>query len=266
MNVESSGSLARNPVIYADFNTPLCYLAGLWADRWKAAGIQVDWRAVEHAPHLSRLGLPSAAAAKAPRSVPGSLAGELIEAVKLPLPDEEDGLPTDLPPFISNTRAAVAAFAEAVADGVQDEIRRGLLSAIWIERRHLSSAYDVRRVVTEVTYPRVPIGPYRSSSLPQPMTGDPDPLRTTRRQGGTITPDGSPLTTLGYQRVGAWREQWQSLGQPPLPVLIDDRGTIYAGIDAVLRLAGRTAWPIVPVQSRANEREPISQSLTASFH
>lgn len=43
--------------------------------------------------------------------------------------------------MISNTGAAVAAYAEAVTDGVQDDLRRSLFAEIWVNRRHLSSPY-----------------------------------------------------------------------------------------------------------------------------
>jgi hypothetical protein len=50
--------------------------------------------------------------------------------------------------MISNTGAAVAAYAEAVADGIAGKLRRRLFRAIWVQRRHISSAYEVRRLVT----------------------------------------------------------------------------------------------------------------------
>lgn len=218
-------------VVIADFNSPLCYLDGLWVDQRLADGAEIDWRAVEHAPGLSALGMAAVAAP--------AFARELAEAGQLPAPAGMDELPTVLPQFITNTRAAVAAYAEAVTDGVADEIRRRLLRAIWIERRHLSSAYEVRRILTDVMWPRVPLGPYRSTTLPRPMSGDPDPWMATRRQGGTIGPDGGPLTTIGYQRIRTWRDEWRELGRPGLPVLIDAHGTLYEAADAVLALAGQ---------------------------
>lgn len=221
-------------IVYADFNSPLCYLAGLWVDRRRAEGIETDWRAVEHVPGLSHLGVPNTAA-------PPALLHELAEAARLPFPDGQAGLPDAPPPVISNTEAAIAAYAEAVTDGVHDELRRRLLRAIWIEQRHLSSAYEVRGIITDVMFPHVPIGPYHSSDLPQPLTRDPDLWRAVRRSGGTIAPDGGPLTTIGYRRIRTWREQWRALDRPNLPVLIDEHGILHAGPDAVMRLAGRPA-------------------------
>ncbi len=221
------------PVLYADFNSPLCYLAGLWVDQRAAGGAEFEWRAVEHAPGLSMLGTASGGAPQVLR--------ELEEAGQLPVPAGADRLPGAPPPVITNTRAAVAAYAEAVTDGVADEVRRRLLRAIWIDKRHLSSAYEVRRIITDAMYPRVPLGPYRSTSLPQPMTGDPDLWKATRRQGGTIAPDGGPLTTIGYRRIRAWRDQWRALGLPRLPLLIDADGDIHHGTEAVRLLAGPDA-------------------------
>jgi hypothetical protein len=48
---------------------------------------------------------------------------------------------------ISNTWAAVSAYAEAITDGIQDRLRLHLFESIWSQGRNMSSAYDVRRVV-----------------------------------------------------------------------------------------------------------------------
>jgi hypothetical protein len=53
---------------------------------------------------------------------------ELAETGALALPGER--LPAALPPMVSNTRASVAAYAEAVTDGVEDQLRRLLFEAI----------------------------------------------------------------------------------------------------------------------------------------
>jgi len=246
------------PVVIADFNSPLCYLAGLWVDQRLADGVEIDWRAVEHAPGLPALGVPAAAA-------PAFLR-ELTGAARLPMPAGADELPTALPQIITNTRAAVAAYAEAVTDGVQDEIRRRLLQVIWIEKRHLSSAYEVRRVITDVMWPRVPLGPYRSTTLPRPMSGDPDPWNATRSQGGTIAPDGGPLSTVGYRRIRTWREEWRALGRPRLPVLIDAQGGFYEAEDAVLALAGG-APRSGPMRQGVRPGEPVAdRTMASSFH
>ena len=69
----------------------------------------------------------------------------------LALPAEH--VPASPPILISNTKAAVAAYAEAVSDGVADELRRRLFHVIWVQGRHVSSAYEVRRVIAGVMWP-----------------------------------------------------------------------------------------------------------------
>ena len=53
---------------------------------------------------------------------------ELAEVAALALPGED--VPGAPPAVISNTSAAVAAYAEAVSDGVHDDLRRSLFRAI----------------------------------------------------------------------------------------------------------------------------------------
>lgn len=227
---------ATDLIVYADFNCATCYLASRRADRLLDRGVRVRWRAVEHDPHLSLLGASDAADRRARLH-------DLAEAAGLARPGEL--LPTDIPPITTNTRAAVAAYAEAVADGVQDEVRRRIYHAIWEQRRHLSSAYEVRRIITDVMYPRVPVGPRRATSLPQPMTGDPDPWTLTRHLGGTISPDAVPLTTAGYRRVRAWREQWLAFPRQRLPIVVDADGAVFNGALALARLLPDTPAPEV---------------------
>jgi hypothetical protein len=64
---------------------------------------------------------------------------------------------------VSNTRASVAAYAEAVTDGVEDELRRRLFEAIWAQRRNLSGPYDVRGVIAEVMWPTDPMATEEAS-------------------------------------------------------------------------------------------------------
>jgi hypothetical protein len=53
-------------------------------------------------------------------------------------------------------------------------------------------------VIAEVMWPTDPIYFHlMSPDLPDPILHDPDPMRIVRREGGTVTPDGGPLTTTG---------------------------------------------------------------------
>jgi DSBA-like thioredoxin domain len=182
-------------IVYGDFNNLYCYLASQRADQLVREGkADVEWCAVEHRPRLPVTG------AKPP---PGSVGAQddLAEAAQHALPGEQ--LPAGPPAVISNTSAAVSAYAEPVADGIQDRLRLRLFKAIWAQGRNMSSAYDVRRVVAALQWPADPI--YLrlvSPDLPAPVLHDPDPMRIVRREGGTITPDGGPLTTAAYDRPG----------------------------------------------------------------
>ena len=146
--------------------------------------------------------------------------------------------------MISNTRAAVSAYAEAIADGIQDRLRLRLFESIWAQGRNMSSAYDVRRVVAALLWPADPIYPHLvSPDLPTPVLHDPDPMRIVRREGGTITPDGGPLTTAAYHRARQWRQQWLALFEPALPepaipAVIGPDGAVHAGPDGLRCLAG----------------------------
>ena len=137
------------------------------ADRLVREGkADVEWCAVEHRPRLPVTG------AKPP---PGSVGAQddLAEAAQLALPGEQ--LPAGPPAVISNTRAAVSAYAEAVADGIQARLRLRLFEVIWAQGRNMSSAYDVRRVVAALLWPTDPISLHLvSPDLPAPVLHDPD--------------------------------------------------------------------------------------------
>jgi hypothetical protein len=202
-------------IVYGDFNSLYCYLASQRADRLVREGkADVEWCAVEHWPRLPVTG------AKPP---PGSVGAQdgLAEAAQLALPGEQ--LPAGPPSVISNTRAAVSAYAQG---------------------RNMSSAYDVRRVVAALVWPVDPIFVHLASpDLPVPVLHDPDPMRIVRREGGTITPDGGPLTTAAYDRARQWREQWlalfeAALSESALPAVIGPDGAVHVGPDGLRCLAG----------------------------
>ena len=221
--------------IYGDFNCPYCYLASQRADLIIGLGLAaIDWRAVEHDPRLAVTGT---------RSDAGQAAWdqELAEVAAVALPGEQ--APPAAPPVLSNTQAAVAAYAEAVSDGVQDELRRRLFHAIWVGRRHLSSAYEVRRLITAVMCPPELVVDPRDSELPRPLDHDPDLTRIMRRSGGTIAPDGGPVSTAGFRRIRQWRQDWLALPGQVIPAVITPDGTILAGTSALACLAALAEGP-----------------------
>ena len=252
-------------IVFGDFNSLHCYLASQRADRLVREGkADVEWCAVEHQPRLPVTGA---------KPTPGGMGaeGDLAEAAQLALPGEQ--LPAGPPSVISNTRAAVSAYAEAIADGIQDRLRLRLFESIWAQGRNMSSAYDVRRVVAALLWPTDPIYQHLvSPDLPTPVLHDPDPMQIVRREGGTITPDGGPLTTAAYNRVRQWRQQWlalfgPALPEPAIPAVIGPDGAVHAGPDGLRCLAGilglgalswhaAPGWPSPGTSRSARPRPP----------
>jgi hypothetical protein len=84
-----------------------------------------------------------------------------------------------------------------------------------------------------------------SPDLPDPILHDPDPMRIVRREGGTVTPDGGPLTTTGYQRIQQWRQRWLALPQQVIPAVVSPSGTVHFGADGLRFLAGIAGSPAI---------------------
>ena len=218
-----------NVIVYGDFNCPYSCLASQRADLLSRAGVAVDWRAVEH-----DCGLPVTGS----RSDRDRAAWdrELAEVASLALPGEH--VPERPPVLVSNTAAAVAAYAEAVSDGAAGELRRRLFRAIWVQGLHLSSAYEVRRLITAVMWPQEDItGRLASPEFPSLLLRDPDMARIVRRSGGTIAPDGGPLTTTGWRRIRRWRQEWLALPSQVIPAVIGPGQVVRPGIEGLRYLA-----------------------------
>jgi hypothetical protein len=238
--------------VYGDFNCPYSFLASQRVDTLQRLGwAEIDWRAVEHDPGLSKTGTALGSQGEASRR-------ELAEVAALALPGERP--PDAFPALVSNTQAAVSAFAEAVTDGVQDALRRALFDAIWIHQRHLSSAYAVRAVITRVMCPPHPIEPYISAQLPLPGLGDPEPLHMTRVLGGTIAPNGIPVTTSGWRRCQHWRQAWLGLAEHVTPTVIDPIGTVLPSVRGLAYLAELLASPTANGEGTITEHAAVTPS------
>ena len=96
--------------------------------------------------------------------------------------------------MISNTGAAVSAYAEAITDGIQDRLRLHLFESIWSQGRNMSSAYDVRRVVAALLWPTDPI----SRHLYRQLGREPGPPASSC-PGNSVTPAGQPGPHLAGQ-------------------------------------------------------------------
>ncbi len=234
-------------IIYGDFNCPYSYLASQRADLLSRAGVTVDWRAVERDPGLPVTGSRS-------DSDRAAWDRELAEVDSLALRGEH--VPAGPPVLISNTAAAAAACAEAVSDGVADPLRRRLFRAIWVQGLHLSSASEVRRLVAGVMWPQEDITDRLASpEIPSLLIRDPDLARIVRRSGGTIAPDGGPLTTAGWRRIRRWRQEWLALPSQVIPAVIGPDQVVRPGLEGLRYLAdlastaGRRPCPPLPAES-----------------
>lgn len=236
-------------IIYGDFNCPYSYLASQRADRLSRDGrAEIYWRAVEHDQKLAVTGTPAAVGRAA-------WDRELGEVATLALPGED--APAAPPPVISNTRAAVAAYAEAVVDRVADGLRRRLFRAIWAQHRHVSSAYEVRRLITGPVWPQEDIADRLASpDIPSLLDRDPDLTRIVRRSGGTIAPDGGPLSTAGWRRIRRWREEWLELPSQVIPAVVGPDQIVRSGIDGLRYLAGLAEDGDAAGAPRGEERAP----------
>ena len=196
-------------VIYADFGSVACYLASRRADALTAAGIPVDWRAVEADPWLPvswrRIDVAGHAV----------LERELESLESLLLPDEE--LPLSLPAFRPNTRGAVSGFAEAYGAGVSDDVRRLLFDAYWTRGADIGSPGVLRRLLA---------GPLlRGHSPSVPVT----------EFGYAVSPSRGPITTDAFRLIREWSRQREILGAGRLPVLVVDEWSPVSG-ETALRL------------------------------
>ena len=220
-------------IVYGDFNCPYAYLASQRADALVRAGrAEVEWRAVEHDRRLALTGTRSS-------SDPARWQRELAEVAALAGPDEQ--APGAAPALVSNTGAAVAACAEAVADGVEDELRRSLFSEIWVRLRHVSGPYEVRQLVRALMYPAGPPGePLAVPDLPARIHHHAAPGTLPRLSGCTISPAGGPLTVGGHRRIGQWRREWLSGSGGVVPALSLPDGML-TGPAALARLADLAA-------------------------
>ena len=245
-------------IIYGDFNCPYSYLASQRADRLRKAGLAVDWRAVEHDRRLPVTG-PSG-------SDRASWDRELAEVASLALPGEQ--VAAGPPALISNTEAAVAAYAEAVSDGVADALRGSLFRAVWAQGLNLSSPYEVRRLVTDLMWPREDVAVRLASpDFPSLLLRDTDMTRIVRRSGGTIALNGVPLTTTGWQRVRQWRQGWLALPSQVVPAVIGSDHIVRPGVEGLRYLAGLASTAglpaSLPAQAETAPRRDARQAPTA---
>jgi len=199
-------------VVYGDFNCPWSYLAFRRTRVLAAAGLQVDWRAVEHDPRTpARRGNPSVPFA--------ALQEEMDRVLALLLPGEE--LPYDLAGFVPRTGAAVAAYAESYVAQAATRVRRVLFESFWMHGIDIGDAGVLRTLLTdELSGTAVAGEPVRDWGCPVDLTG-------------------GPISTAAWRVIAHWSAEWQHSGKRVVPVLQTLGAPPLHGVDAVEWLGGR---------------------------
>ncbi len=195
--------------VYGDFTCPFSYLAARRADLLSAHGVDLDWRAVEHAPSLPLTGRPVGP------SEARELQVEWQQVEGLLRPGEV--LPGKPPALLASTQAAVAGYAEAVGAGVAGIARDLLFTAYWVDGRDIGHPEVLRSLLS------TPIRLGTSTSHPL------------HDFGYAVTPARGPVTTEAYHRIRDWRSAWEDLGDATIPAVQHDDVTL-TGIAAVQHL------------------------------
>lgn len=228
-------------IVYADFSCPICYLAARRADALSAAGVAIDWRAVEHAPQLPLAGRRLSPAEQDRLAQ----AFEALQEVLLP----GETLPWRMPAIRPRTEAAVSAYAESYGAGVADDVRRLLFALYWSDGADIGSPTVLRTPLT---------GPIlRAASDAEPLRGS----------GYAVSVDRGPITTDAYRRIRSWRAEWRELGSPELPIVLSG-AAIAHGLDAARRLGKEIAYVGAvpePVLDEPRRYPPVSGRPPASW-
>ncbi|HET6627524.1 MAG TPA: DsbA family protein [Nocardioidaceae bacterium] len=212
-------------VLYVDFTCPWSYLATLRAERLRAAGLHVEWRAVEHAPR--RPGNPVSTPTRFDR-----IRRDTERVLGTLLPGEP--FPYSLAGFVPYTRPAVAGYAEAYVAGVAPYVARQLFDAYWLNALALGDPKLVRTLLVEA------IRSGRSSS------------EQGRLWGYAVDVTGAPITAAADRLVRRWRSEWAAMTRVGVPVLVVDGGAPLVGDAAVAWLGdevlGRGLDPLADVR------------------
>lgn len=224
--------------LIGDFADPLSFLASQRIAQIRSLGMHdVRWLAVE-----------------ADRSRP--MGGRPVDetaaqtAERLLLPGEVGPMPGVLVP---SSRAATAAYAESVADGVEDALRQSLFDALWLHGRNIADPDVLRSLVFAAHNPDPPAQPIEwriRANQPIVPLGDVDMFAVGRRLGLVASLGRGPLTRIGERRRDAWLHLWLHRGAPELPLVLTDLGEAFAGEIALLWLADRLP------QGEAVDRRP----------
>lgn len=190
-------------VVYGDFSCPHSYLASRRVDALDAAGVDVDWRAVEGDPTL-----PVTGRLFGPSNQRAMAAAEALLAA-------DEHLPWTPPELVPKTQAAISGYAEAYGAGVGLDARRVLFAAYWVDGADIGDPEVLR------------------TRLVGPMLRGSTAVGTLRMSGFAVSANRGPITTEAWRRIANWQAEWMALGSPELPVIIDADDVPTVGEDAL---------------------------------
>jgi hypothetical protein len=240
--------------VIGDFADPLSFLASQRVGRVSSLGpCEVRWLAVE-ADRSRPMGGRPLSAESAQTAAELGLPGEAVPVAGAKVP---------------NSRAATAAYAESLTDGVPDAMRRALFDALWVHHCRIDDPDVIRGIVFDVLHPdlgQMSVEERRRADRPIVPLGGPDPIAATRRFGFIVSLGRGPLTLAGQHRIDRWRRLWQSCGEPLLPLLLTDLGEVIAGQRGVRWLADNLPHPVKPpaVDAAAAMGSPAPEQLAGA--
>jgi hypothetical protein len=235
--VTPGAATPRRVVVHGDFDCPWSYLAYRRAAVLAAAGVEIDWRAVERDPRVAWHTRP-----------PGRIS-ELREDMDRVLASLLPGelLPYDLAGFVPGTRATVAAYAESYVAGVADSVRAVMFESFWMHGIDIGDAHVLRTLLADHL---------RSSA---------SPCEAVREWGYSVDVTGGPISSAAWRLVGSWATEWRDSGREITPAVQVPGSPPIHGVDAVAWLGDQlTALGLAPnLPPSLAEQPPDGRELPA---
>ena len=216
-------------VVYGDFACPWSYLAARRADVLEAAGLLIDWRAVEaedRVPWLPHVRQHRLAAVR--EQMPHVLAALL--------PDEV--LPYSLVGAVPFSRAACSAYAEAYAAGVAANVRQLLFRAFWMHGFDLDDGNALRTLLIDR------------------LLDSDSPSHVVAEWGMVPDAAGGPISTAAWRLARAWRSQWETVSSTQTPLVVVGGHHLYG--------ARAAAWLGTQTTRRGLEPNLLPQLATTT--
>lgn len=192
--------------IYGDFTNPLSWVASTRTDALVGAGTNVQWRAVAGRHTLTVTSVP------ADRQLTNLVdeVGHWHDTTALSGEPKYRAAPALHP----NPIPAASAYAEAVGAGVSDHVRYLLFDSYWRRGQDIGTPDILRHL------------------LVLPMLRGHSPSDVIEHEGYAVSIGGSPVTTAAWRLGRGWQQEYESLAQSELPVVVDGE-RVRCGFEAL---------------------------------